>query len=100
MRELLGELLLEAKRPAEAARAFEMSLRTAPNRFRSQRVPDRQLTCPVIAREHASTSNDWWHLHATRTANGRHSPVRGSFWRRRDPARPRLRVERAMGIQD
>jgi hypothetical protein len=35
MRELLGELLLEAKRPAEAAREFEMSLRTAPNRFRS-----------------------------------------------------------------
>jgi tetratricopeptide (TPR) repeat protein len=35
MRELLGELLLEAKRPAEAAREFEMSLRTTPNRFRS-----------------------------------------------------------------
>ncbi len=35
MRELLGELLLEAKRPAEAALEFEMSLRTAPNRFRS-----------------------------------------------------------------
>lgn len=35
MRELLGELLLEAKRPAEAAREFELSLRTTPNRFRS-----------------------------------------------------------------
>jgi tetratricopeptide (TPR) repeat protein len=35
MRELLGELLLEAKRPAEAAHEFELSLRTAPNRFRS-----------------------------------------------------------------
>jgi hypothetical protein len=35
MRELLGELLLEAKRPAEAAHEFEFSLRTAPNRFRS-----------------------------------------------------------------
>jgi tetratricopeptide (TPR) repeat protein len=35
MRELLGELLLEAKRPAEAAHEFESSLRTAPNRFRS-----------------------------------------------------------------
>jgi tetratricopeptide (TPR) repeat protein len=35
MRELLGELLLEAKRPAEAALEFEMSLRTNPNRFRS-----------------------------------------------------------------
>jgi hypothetical protein len=35
MRELLGELLLEAKRPAEAAQEFEISLHTAPNRFRS-----------------------------------------------------------------
>jgi len=35
MRELLGELLLEAKRPAEAAHEFELSLRTAPNRVRS-----------------------------------------------------------------
>src|SRR5258708_25035962 len=35
MRELLGELLLEAKRPAEAAQEFELSLRAAPNRFRS-----------------------------------------------------------------
>jgi hypothetical protein len=35
MRELLGELLLEAKRPAEATHEFELSLRTAPNRFRS-----------------------------------------------------------------
>ena len=35
MRELLGEFLLEAKRPAEALREFEMSLSTTPNRFRS-----------------------------------------------------------------
>jgi hypothetical protein len=35
MRELLGELLLEARRPAEAAQEFESSLRTTPNRFRS-----------------------------------------------------------------
>jgi hypothetical protein len=35
MRELLGELLLEANRPGEAAREFEMPLRIAPNRFRS-----------------------------------------------------------------
>ena len=35
MRELLGELLLEAQRPAEAAHEFELSLRTTPNRFRS-----------------------------------------------------------------
>jgi tetratricopeptide (TPR) repeat protein len=35
MRELLGELLLEAKRPAEAAQEFEISLRSVPNRFRS-----------------------------------------------------------------
>jgi tetratricopeptide (TPR) repeat protein len=35
MRELLGELLLEANRPSEAAHEFELSLRVAPNRFRS-----------------------------------------------------------------
>jgi hypothetical protein len=35
MRELLGELLLEASRPAEAQREFELSLRAVPNRFRS-----------------------------------------------------------------
>ncbi len=35
MRELLGELLLEAENPREARREFERSLRTVPNRFRS-----------------------------------------------------------------
>ena len=35
MRELLGELLLEAKKPADALREFERSLRVVPNRFRS-----------------------------------------------------------------
>lgn len=35
MRELLGELLLAAGRPAEAQPEFELSLKTVPNRFRS-----------------------------------------------------------------
>jgi hypothetical protein len=35
MRELLGELLLEAGRPEEAQREFDASLQTVPNRFRS-----------------------------------------------------------------
>jgi hypothetical protein len=35
MRELLGELLLETGRPAEAQREFEVSLTSVPNRFRS-----------------------------------------------------------------
>jgi hypothetical protein len=35
MRELLGELLLEAGRPAEAQREFELSLKSVPNRLRS-----------------------------------------------------------------
>ncbi len=35
MRELLGELLLEAGKPAEAQREFETSLRSFPNRYRS-----------------------------------------------------------------
>ena len=35
MRELLGELLLEAGRPEEAQREFDTSLQTVPNRFRS-----------------------------------------------------------------
>jgi hypothetical protein len=35
MRELLGELLLVAKKPADALREFERSLRVVPNRFRS-----------------------------------------------------------------
>lgn len=34
MRELLGEMLLELNRPAEALKQFEASLKTAPNRFR------------------------------------------------------------------
>ena len=34
MRELLGELLLEAGQPADALREFERSLRTVPNRIR------------------------------------------------------------------
>jgi Tfp pilus assembly protein PilF len=32
-RELLGEMLLELKQPAQAMLEFEASLRTAPNRF-------------------------------------------------------------------
>lgn len=35
MRELFGELLLEANEPAEALQEFEMSLRNNPNRYRS-----------------------------------------------------------------
>ena len=35
MRELLGEMLLEAGRPADALREFERSLQTFPGRFRS-----------------------------------------------------------------
>jgi tetratricopeptide (TPR) repeat protein len=35
MRELLGELLLAANKPAEALQEFERSLRVVPNRFRS-----------------------------------------------------------------
>ena len=35
MRELFGELLLEAGRPAEALRQFERSLEVVPGRFRS-----------------------------------------------------------------
>jgi hypothetical protein len=35
MRELLGELLLETKRPAGALEAFEVSLKNVPNRYRS-----------------------------------------------------------------
>jgi len=35
MRELLGELLLEAGKPSDALREFERSLRVVPNRFRS-----------------------------------------------------------------
>ena len=34
MRELLGELLLETKAPAEALKEFEASFKAAPNRFR------------------------------------------------------------------
>jgi tetratricopeptide (TPR) repeat protein len=34
MRELLGELLLALNRPAQALQAFELSLKSAPNRFR------------------------------------------------------------------
>jgi tetratricopeptide (TPR) repeat protein len=35
-REMLGDMLLEMKQPAEALVAFESTLRTAPNRFNSQ----------------------------------------------------------------
>ena len=35
IRELLGELLLEANEPARALREFEASLRNNPNRYRS-----------------------------------------------------------------
>ena len=34
-RELLGDMLLEMNRPAEALAAYEVSLRDAPNRFNS-----------------------------------------------------------------
>jgi Tfp pilus assembly protein PilF len=49
IRELLGELLLEADEPTQALREFEASLRNNPNRYRSfagaakaaERVGDR-----------------------------------------------------------
>jgi tetratricopeptide (TPR) repeat protein len=34
-RELLGEMLLELKRPADALAAFEVTLKKEPNRFRA-----------------------------------------------------------------
>jgi tetratricopeptide (TPR) repeat protein len=51
IRELLGELLLEAKEPAQALTEFETSLRNNPNRFRSflgaakasERIGNREL---------------------------------------------------------
>lgn len=50
VREMLGELLLDLKRPEEALIAFELSLKNDPNRFRAlygaalaaQRSGDRQ----------------------------------------------------------
>jgi Tfp pilus assembly protein PilF len=35
IRELLGELLIEAQEPAQALKEFETSLRNNPNRYRS-----------------------------------------------------------------
>jgi hypothetical protein len=43
-RELLGEMLLELKQPAQAMVEFEATLRTAPNRFRCSRFP-----CPDLS---------------------------------------------------
>src|SRR5262249_25126404 len=51
MRELLGELLMEAQEPAQAFKEFESSLRSNPNRYRSfagaakaaDRIGDRAL---------------------------------------------------------
>jgi hypothetical protein len=39
MREVLGELLLKADKPAEAQCEFEQSLKAVPNRFRSLAGP-------------------------------------------------------------
>ncbi len=55
--------------------------------FARWRAPDKRLTSPAIAHEHVTNTNNYWHLHATRIANGRPSPVRGSFSRRPNPAR-------------
>ena len=54
MRELLGELLLEAARPADALREFERSLITVPNRFRS--LAGAAAAADRIANRGAATS--------------------------------------------
>ena len=69
MRELLGELLLALKQPAEALPAFELSLQAARNRFRglygaaraAERLGDR-------ARGDDSTTKSSSRSPATRTA--------------------------------
>jgi hypothetical protein len=70
MRELLGELLLEASRPAEAQHEFELSLTSVPNRFRSLAGAGRAAALAgheAQARLHAS---GYLCLHETQTASG------------------------------
>jgi hypothetical protein len=43
MRELLGDMLLEAGKPADALVDYETSLKQAPNRFRSNTARPRPL---------------------------------------------------------
>jgi tetratricopeptide (TPR) repeat protein len=76
MRELLGELLLQAGKPAEAQGAFEESLRTVPNRFRSLAGAARAAVLakhPVQARAHYQAL-----LALTRDADGEREAVRAA----------------------
>ena len=57
-RELLGEMLLQMEKPAEALQAFEATLKKEPNRFRALSGAIRAATLAGQgdrAREHAQT---------------------------------------------
>lgn len=93
MRELLRELLLEAKRPDDAVNEFEISLRTTPNRFRSLAGAAHAAELSGDRTRARIYYNDWWHWQAARTGLGRPSRVQGSFWRSHEP-RGQLRCVR------
>jgi hypothetical protein len=56
MREVLGELLLKADKPAEAQCEFEQSLKAVPNRFRSLAGPGGGLPWGGILTKLACTT--------------------------------------------
>jgi hypothetical protein len=76
MRELLGELLLALNRPAQALQAFELSLKTASNRFR--RPPRLRKGLAIELRRNATTSSSS-HSAVMLTAIDPSSPKRKPF---------------------
>lgn len=76
MRELLGELLLEAGKPAEAQHEFELSLQTVPNRFRSLAGAGRAA---VLAGDRAQARRHYRQLLVlTRDADGERAAVKAA----------------------
>jgi hypothetical protein len=76
MRELLGELLLEAGRPAEAQGEFERSLVSVPNRFRSLAGAGRAA---ALAGHKAQARLHYRHLLVlARDADGERAPLKAA----------------------
>ena len=89
-RELLGDMLLELKQPAQALKEFEASQLREPNRFRNyagaaraaEMAGDTRQGARVL-REAVGAREEWRQARGPELAQREASPRRGELWRRR-----------------
>ena len=91
-RELVGEMLLQMNRPAEALEEFEATLKKEPNRFRALvGAATGGVAHRATVRRPARTPRRWWRSARAGTRPGGRS-LRRRAGRRRDHSRASLRT--------